>query len=55
MDAGHQLHLANTSAIQQYEGLKYTDDRHDARWLARLPALGIPLGSLGHLHAGDLG
>jgi transposase len=41
MDAGHQLHLANTSAIQQYEGLKYTDDRHDARWLARLLALGI--------------
>jgi len=41
MDAGHRLHLANTSAIQQYEGLKYTDDRHDARWLARLLALGI--------------
>ncbi len=41
MDAGHQLDLANTSAIQQYERLKYTDDRHDARWLARLRALGI--------------
>lgn len=41
MDAGHRCHLANTSAIQQYEGLKYTDDRHDARWLARLLALGI--------------
>ena len=41
MQAGHRCHLANTSAIQQYEGLKYTDDRHDARWLARLLALGI--------------
>jgi transposase len=41
MEAGHHCHLANTSAIQQYEGLKYTDDRHDARWLARLLALGI--------------
>jgi transposase len=41
MEAGHRCHLANTSAIQQYEGLKYTDDRHDARWLARLLALGI--------------
>jgi hypothetical protein len=41
MDAGYQLRPANTSAIQQYEGLKYTHDRHDARWLARLLALGI--------------
>jgi transposase len=41
MEAGHRCHLANTAAIQQYEGLKYTDDRHDARWLARLLALGI--------------
>ena len=24
MDKGHQIHLANTAAIQQYEGLKYT-------------------------------
>jgi transposase len=41
MEAGHHCHLANTAAIQQYEGLKYADDRHDARWLARLLALGI--------------
>ena len=27
-------YLANPAAIQQYSGLKYTDDRSDARWLA---------------------
>ena len=36
MDAGYQVHLANTSAIKQYEGLKYTDDDSDALWLARM-------------------
>ncbi len=36
MDAGYVVHLANTAAIQQYEGLKYTDDPSDARWLAHL-------------------
>ena len=41
MDAGHRVHLTNTCAVKQYEGLKYTDDRHDARWLAHLLALGI--------------
>jgi transposase len=41
MDAGYEAHLVNTSAVKRYEGLKYTDDRHDARWLARLLALGI--------------
>ena len=41
MDAGYQLHLTNTWAVKQYEGLKYTDDRHDARWLAHLLSLGI--------------
>ena len=41
MDAGHCVHLTNTWAVKQYEGLKYTDDRHDARWLAHLLALGI--------------
>lgn len=33
--------MANTSAIQQYEGLKYTDDQYDARWLAHLLRLGV--------------
>jgi transposase len=41
MEAGYRLHLTNTSAVKQYEGLKYSDDRHDARWLARLLLLGI--------------
>ncbi len=41
MDAGHQVHLTNTWAAKQYEGLKYADDRHDARWLAHLLWLGI--------------
>lgn len=41
MEAGFGVHLANTAAIKQYEGLKHTDDRHDARWLAHLLRLGI--------------
>jgi len=41
MAKGYQVHLANTAAIQQYEGLKYTDDHSDARWLAHLLRLGV--------------
>jgi transposase len=41
MAAGYRVHLTNTWAAQQWDGLKYTDDRHDARWLAHLLALGI--------------
>jgi transposase len=41
MDHGYRLHLANTNKAQQYEGLKYAGDRHDARWLARMLSLGI--------------
>ena len=41
MEAGYDVHLTNTWACKQYEGLKYADDRHDARWLAKLLALGI--------------
>jgi transposase len=41
IDKGHKLHLANTAAIQQYEGLKHTDDDSDAHWLAHLLRLGI--------------
>jgi transposase len=41
MEQGYKLHLANTAAIQQYEGLKYTDDHSDARWLAHLLRLGV--------------
>lgn len=41
MEAGYSVHLANPSAIQQYEGLKHADDRHDAFWLAEMLRLGI--------------
>lgn len=41
MDAGFKVHLANTAAIKQYEGLKYTDDKSDAQWLAHLLRLDI--------------
>lgn len=41
MAAGYRLHLVNTAAGRQYEGLKHTDDPHDARWLAHLLRLGI--------------
>jgi transposase len=41
MEASYRVHLANPAAIQQYNGLKYTDDRSDARWLAHLLRLGV--------------
>ncbi|MFN2248457.1 MAG: IS110 family transposase [Candidatus Promineifilaceae bacterium] len=42
MDAGYRtLHLANPSAIKQYEGIKHTDDQHDAFFLAQLLILDI--------------
>jgi transposase len=45
MEQGYKVHLANTAAIQQYNGLKYTDDDSDARWLAHLLRLGVlPVG-----------
>lgn len=41
MEAEYRVHLANPAAIQQYNGLKFTDDKHDAFWLPRLLRLGI--------------
>jgi len=41
MDAGYKLHLAHPAGLEQYTGLKYTDDRHDARWLGHLLRLGL--------------
>ena len=41
MAAGYRVHLANTAAIVQYEGLKYADDDTDACWLAKLLRLGL--------------
>ena len=40
-DHGYTIHLANPSAIKQYEGLKHTDDRWDSFWLAHLLRLNI--------------
>ena len=41
MDAGYQVHLANTTAIKKYEGLKYSGDFADAAYLAQLLRLGL--------------
>lgn len=40
-EAGYKVYLANTTAIQQYSGLKYTDDKKDATWLAQLLRLNV--------------
>ena len=41
MDAGYRVHLANVSAIKQYEGLKQIDDKRSSLWLANLLRLNI--------------
>ncbi len=42
MDAGYRcVHLANPSAVKQYEGLKHSDDQHDSFFLAQMLILGI--------------
>ena len=38
---GFDVRLANPAAIQQFSGLKYTDDETDAYWLADLKRLNI--------------
>jgi len=38
---GYKVHLANPGAMEQYEGLKHTDDKTDAIWLAEMLRLGI--------------
>jgi len=40
-EVGFKMHLTNPSAMQQYEGLKYTDDKWDSFWLAHMLRLGI--------------
>jgi len=40
-DEGYKVHLANPSAIKQYEGLKHTDDKWDSFWLAHMKRLNI--------------
>lgn len=46
-EAGYKVHLANTTAIKKYEGLKHSGDETDARYLAHLLRLGIlPTGTI---------
>jgi transposase len=40
-DAGFTVHLAQTTAIKKYSGLKHSGDETDARFLAHLLRLGI--------------
>ena len=45
--AGFKVHLANTTAIKKYDGLKHSGDEADARHLAHLLRLGIlPSGTI---------
>ena len=41
MEAGFRAHLADTGKTQQYHGLKHSDDRSDARWLAEMLRLNV--------------
>ena len=41
MEAGYDVRLVNTTKASKYDDLKYTDDKHDARWIAHLLTLGI--------------
>jgi len=41
IDNNYCVHLANTTAIQQYSGLKHADDNSDAAWLAEMLRLDI--------------
>lgn len=41
MDAGYKIHLANPCAIQQYKGIKFSDDKSDAFLLAEMLRLNI--------------
>jgi transposase len=38
---GYKVHLANTSAIQKYSGMKHADDQDDAFWLCEMLRLNI--------------
>ncbi len=40
-EAGYRVHLANTTANKQYDGLKHRGDESDAHQLARLLRLGL--------------
>src|SRR5437867_10345847 len=40
-DAGHRVVLANPAGMQPYSGLKHSDDKSDAFWLAEMLRLKI--------------
>jgi transposase len=40
-EQGYRMHLAHPAGNRPYKGLKYSDDRHDAKWLGELLRLGI--------------
>ena len=42
MDQGYSLHLVNTAAVKQYEGLKHTEDRYDALPIGSNCTSGVP-------------
>jgi len=45
MVAGNVVHLANTTAIKKYDGLKHTGDEADATYLAKQLRVGLlPVG-----------
>lgn len=41
MASGYKVHLANTTAIQKYNGLKHCGDKEDAFWLAEMLRLNV--------------
>jgi len=50
MNAGFDVVLANPAAMKQYEGLKYTDDKSDAAWLANSLRLGLLEKAQGYIY-----
>jgi len=49
-DAGFNVTLANPAAMKQYEGLKFTDDKRDAVWLANSLRLGLLEHAQGYIY-----
>jgi len=49
-DAGFKMILANPAAMKQYEGLKFTDDKRDAVWLANCQRLGLLEHAQGYIY-----
>lgn len=41
MDEGYPVSLANPVAMKRYSGMKHSDDKHDAFWLAEMLKMGI--------------